>query len=155
MRYAWEINGTRRPLPPLSKACKEYGFECVRRPQYVPDGHCEWCGKELPKRCSSLCSKECRRLFGMAETWNARGGYAKHILRRDNFTCQDCGEFHAMKNSHGIYIPTSDGELEIHHIKPVAEGGGDEPENLITLCHSCHLKRHEQMRSQADKKVNP
>lgn len=60
-----------------------------------------------------------------------------------------------MKNSHGIYIPTSDGELEIHHIKPVAEGGGDEPENLITLCHSCHLKRHEQMRNQADEEVNP
>lgn len=140
--YAWERNGTRRPLPSLWVAKEQYGFEPVRRPRYVPEGRCEWCGGPLPKGCKSLCSDACRRHFNLAVTWNARGGYAKHILRRDNFTCQDCGEFHAMQNQHGQYIPTSDGELEIHHIKPVSRGGGDEPGNLVVLCKRCHARRH-------------
>lgn len=144
--HAWERNGTRRPLPALWVAQERYGFEPVRRPRYVPEGRCEWCGGELPKGCTSLCSDECRRLFNLAVTWNARGGYAKHILRRDNFTCQDCGEFHAVQNQHGVYVPTADGELEIHHIKPVSQGGGDEPENLVTLCKCCHRGRHKRLK---------
>lgn len=140
--YAWERHGARRPLPSLGLAQQQYGFEPVLRPRYAPEGRCEWCGGPLPKGCTSCCSDECRRLFNLAVTWDARGGYAKHILRRDNFTCQDCGEFHAMKNQHGQYIPTSDGELEIHHAKPVHCGGGDEPDNLVTLCKRCHRNRH-------------
>lgn len=51
-----------------------------------------------------------------------------------------------MKNEHGIYIPIDDGGLNVHHIKPVSEGGGDEPENLITLCKDCHKEVHHEMR---------
>lgn len=75
--------------------------------------------------------------------WNrGRDAYSLRILYRDNFTCQDCGEFHAHKNEHGIYIPIDDGKLNVHHIVPVSEGGGDEPTNLVTLCIDCHKKRH-------------
>ena len=28
--------------------------------------------------------------------------------------------------------------LEGHHIIPVKDGGGDNPENISTLCHRCH-----------------
>jgi len=28
--------------------------------------------------------------------------------------------------------------LDVHHILPRSEGGTDEPENLLTLCHSHH-----------------
>ena len=35
----------------------------------------------------------------------------------------------------------------LQYIKFVCDGGGDEPENLITLCKNCHKKRHK-------KKVN-
>ena len=38
-----------------------------------------------------------------------------------------------------------DGNLNVHHIKPVSEGGGDEPENLITLCKNCHKEIHREM----------
>lgn len=31
---------------------------------------------------------------------------------------------------------------EVHHILPVEEGGGDEDENLMSLCRSCHNKVH-------------
>ena len=30
--------------------------------------------------------------------------------------------------------------LQVHHIKPVAEGGNDDEENLIVLCSNCHSK---------------
>ena len=54
------------------------------------------------------------------------------ILLRDSFTCQLCG---AVK-----------GKLVIHHIIPVKYDKDDRniknPENLITLCPTCHKKAH-------------
>lgn len=58
------------------------------------------------------------------------------------FICQDCGEFHAFHNEHGVFVPIDDGKLNVHHIVPVKDGGGNEPSNLITLCIECHMKRH-------------
>ena len=54
------------------------------------------------------------------------------ILYRDHFICRDCG---------ATYSDTG-GRFEVHHVVPVSEGGKDLPENLITLCAECHLKRH-------------
>jgi 5-methylcytosine-specific restriction endonuclease McrA len=31
-------------------------------------------------------------------------------------------------------------ELQHHHLIPRAEGGSDEPSNLITLCFGCYVK---------------
>lgn len=31
---------------------------------------------------------------------------------------------------------------EVHHIKPVLQGGGSEFSNLMSLCRSCHTKIH-------------
>ncbi|MDK7785471.1 HNH endonuclease signature motif containing protein [Gardnerella vaginalis] len=31
---------------------------------------------------------------------------------------------------------------QVHHIKPIAEGGTHARENLISLCKSCHSKIH-------------
>lgn len=71
--------------------------------------------------------------------WNrGRDPYSLRILYRDNFTCQKCGEFHAFVNEYGITIPIDDSKLEVHHLIPVCKGGGDEPENLQTLCRECH-----------------
>ena len=33
-------------------------------------------------------------------------------------------------------------DLEIHHIKPVVDGGTNALENLILLCAKCHAERH-------------
>lgn len=33
-------------------------------------------------------------------------------------------------------------KLEMHHVLPLCEGGDDSPDNLVTLCHDCHLARH-------------
>jgi len=51
----------------------------------------------------------------------------KQVLERDGWRCQDCG---AAQN------------LQVHHMKPRSQLGGDVAQNLITLCASCHGKRH-------------
>jgi len=55
---------------------------------------------------------------------------AKSILKRDNYTCQQCG------NTKGNY--------NVHHIKEWSRFPKlrFEPTNLITLCIKCHKKEH-------------
>ena len=56
------------------------------------------------------------------------------IMDRDENKCQDCGAH--WPNQPNIV-------LEVHHIIPRTGHGTDHPANLITLCHECHLARHE------------
>ena len=37
--------------------------------------------------------------------------------------------------------------MEAHHIVAVEEGGGDEPGNLLAVCHDCHLLIHHVQRT--------
>lgn len=48
------------------------------------------------------------------------------IFKRDAFTCQYCG------NKPPAVV------LEVDHVIPVAEGGGNEDHNLITSCFDCN-----------------
>lgn len=52
------------------------------------------------------------------------------VLNRDKYKCQIC------KGKH------KDSKLEVHHIVYRSQGGSDEAENLITLCHTCHSALH-------------
>lgn len=141
----------RKPLISLYIAVEKYGYRTVPRPQLVPDGSCQWCGKPIVgTRRKSFCSKECSTDFHRLVTWGrTRGAYSNQIVWRDNLTCQDCGEFLAFKNELGIYIPLEVG-AEVHHIRPVEAGGDDSPDNLVTLCHSCHVARHHKPRKDKD-----
>lgn len=62
---------------------------------------------------------------------NARKAIGKRkrfeIFKRDNFTCQYCG----------AQPPTV--ILHVDHILAVANGGGNEDENLTTACEGCNL----------------
>ncbi len=53
-----------------------------------------------------------------------------YVLNRDNYKCQKCKG--KSKNS----------KLEVHHIIFRTNNGSDEPENLITLCKTCHEELH-------------
>ena len=148
MKRAWERNGTRRPFPPLYEAVQKYGAERVHYPcpKYENENQCPWCGKPVNNKRRRYCSKECSERFAWFTVWHrGRDPYSLRILYRDNFTCRDCGTFLAMINEHGMAIPVDCG-AEVHHVIPVSDGGGDEPENLVTLCKSCHAKRHNQLR---------
>ena len=57
--------------------------------------------------------------------WNVR----EYVLWRDNHQCQCC---------HG---KSKDNILNVHHIKS-RKTGGDSPDNLITLCKTCHKAYH-------------
>ena len=57
------------------------------------------------------------------DSWNVR----EYVLYRDNHTCQSC---------HG---KSKDPILETHHIIS-RQIGGDAPDNLLTLCQTCHEK---------------
>jgi HNH endonuclease len=48
------------------------------------------------------------------------------IFKRDGFSCSYCG-------AHPPQVV-----LEVDHIVPVADGGGDEETNLVTACFSCN-----------------
>ncbi len=48
------------------------------------------------------------------------------VFKRDEFTCRYCGR------------KTPDAVLEVDHVIPVAEGGGDEMDNLVTACWECN-----------------
>jgi len=61
-------------------------------------------------------------------------GYANskaYTLHRDNYTCQHCKG------------KSKDKRLEVHHIIFREHNGSDEPENLLTLCKTCHDKVHD------------
>jgi 5-methylcytosine-specific restriction endonuclease McrA len=50
------------------------------------------------------------------------------VLARDGHRCTGCGETRF---------------LELHHVIPREQGGGNEPANLITLCSRCHRFAHQ------------
>ena len=51
----------------------------------------------------------------------------REVLDRDRWRCTTCGKA---------------GRLEMHHIKPMHQGGDHEDHNLLTLCRGCHLNLH-------------
>jgi 5-methylcytosine-specific restriction protein A len=74
-------------------------------------------------------------------------GIKSAVLRRDAYTCQDCGDAFghprrkvfdpsAMKGRGGYRWES----LEVHHIIPRYLRGSDHPGNLKTLCPACHAK---------------
>lgn len=60
----------------------------------------------------------------------------RSVLQRDNHKCQDCGW------THDDWNRSDPRHLEVHHLVHHAEGGANEPENLVTLCNVCHDVRH-------------
>ena len=127
------------------EAQRLYGFDrtTFEKPIYTDKEICRWCGK----KCISdafFCCKKCGRTYNLTLKWSTRNTntYRENLLRRDNYTCQKCGTPHMMINEHGIKIPVSDGNLQVHHIVPRAKGGSDNPDNLITWCKKCHDSYH-------------
>ncbi len=62
----------------------------------------------------------------------------QYVLHRDGYTCKKCGQANC--------------KLEVHHILFRSNGGSDSPDNLITLCSSCHEKLHLSTTAESDSK---
>ena len=61
------------------------------------------------------------------------------ILRRDNWTCQCCGN--------SVFLEPNL-LLEVDHIIPVSAGGKTEPSNLQTLCWKCNRKKSDKIKEE-------
>ena len=55
---------------------------------------------------------------------------------RDGLKCRICG---CAPQS----LETYHRGFEYHHVKPQSEGGADEADNIILLCHDCHTRHHQ------------
>ena len=64
----------------------------------------------------------------MYDEYNVR----QYVLHRDGYTCQCCGAHPTDKKAV---------KLRVHHLES-RKTGGNAPNNLITLCASCHAKLH-------------
>lgn len=53
------------------------------------------------------------------------------IFKRDNYTCQYCGEYGK--------------KLECDHIIPISRGGTNDLDNLITTCKNCNRQKRDKL----------
>ena len=56
----------------------------------------------------------------------------QYVLFRDGFVCQHCKG------------KSKDKKLQVHHVVYRSNGGTNEPNNLMTLCETCHKKVHDE-----------
>ena len=49
------------------------------------------------------------------------------VRNRDGWRCRECGKV---------------GRLEVHHVRPLKDGGSNDLDNLLTLCVGCHKAAH-------------
>ncbi|MDD3473446.1 MAG: HNH endonuclease [Syntrophaceae bacterium] len=59
------------------------------------------------------------------------------ILNQANGVCEACESVGPFKTTYG------DVYLEVHHVKPLSEGGSDTIYNSIALCPNCHRRCHQ------------
>lgn len=99
----------------------------------------------LPIKICKLCKSNFRspqpRQIYCTKVCSSQAQYLKYkksykitywdVLSRDNFQCQYCGR---TPTEHGI-------TLHMDHIKPRADGGKDELDNIVTACSECNLHK--------------
>lgn len=102
-------------------------------------GRCWWCGGEFPdRRARRFCCEKCGWAYVEEFVW----AYASARAVREHPYCADCGV--KRREGHwdtGIYT------LEVHHIDPLNgeerhRSAKNRHDNLVVLCHECHMKRH-------------
>lgn len=79
-------------------------------------------------------SRESRHKRGYGWQWVK---LRNQIMRRDSHLCQPC-------ISKGRVTPAT----EVHHIQAKADGGTDDPANLVAICPSCHDAAGREQRGQ-------
>jgi len=88
------------------------------------DGYCDKHRREIKRRYDKDRPSAARRGY------NYRWQKIRKMFLAENPLCHDCLERGEVKAAE-----------EVHHIKPLAEGGTHEFSNLMSLCKECHSKR--------------
>lgn len=102
--------------------------ECAREVAnlYVYDFECRWIDSDYAEKYGPAPKNKVRRPLPKATR--------EFIFQRDGYTCLHCD---------------AKTDLSIDHIIPVVHGGGDELENLQTLCRVCNSKKGTNLLSEA------
>ncbi|MBE43869.1 MAG: hypothetical protein CMO16_01645 [Thaumarchaeota archaeon] len=109
------------------------------------------CNKPVLGRRSDAkyCSNDCSWDFYVKNNWRL---LRIKIMRRDKFTCQQCGD----KRNRIKVNERSRRNFQVDHKIPVFKGGKQlEESNLWTLCIKCHLaKTRSELRERSYTKNN-
>lgn len=113
-------------------------------PDFRKEPHnCKWCATNLTAPRRSFCSDRCARAYGKATFFSrSMPTLPYRIASRDRFYCRATGEDLALVNRFGVRIPAAQGNLAIHHLVFVANGGSDHESNLVTLSSNAHRAYH-------------
>lgn len=143
----------RDPKTPAKVHCS---WDCFKASRWA-DVLCATCGVSFRKRESEikrssgthLCTRACRNVFtslllGGNGEWTEGGKHGPSrtrgsdwkeakafALARDGSTCQQC---------------SATSSLEVHHWEPYSISFDNSPENLVTLCRTCHQDKHAEYR---------
>lgn len=117
-------------------------------------GLCRWCWYEIPTGRRSWCSQACVTEYLDFTDWKR---IRANVFKRDRGRCQLCGldlakiervlrwSMRWCKRWDSHFWPATalseagvEKEWQADHIKPRADGGGDDLDNLRTLCDRCH-----------------
>jgi 5-methylcytosine-specific restriction protein A len=91
----------------------------TRPAKHRPRGH-----PAVTRRGWSADGRGSRQARGYGADWDK---LRKVILERDKWLCRPC-----------IISGRVTAAQAVDHIKPKAMGGGDDPENLQSICNACH-----------------
>lgn len=111
--------------------------------EFNPEDYPEEIPKEIDEMKCTVFGHICPVVYvaeGLTETAEPRrrGRYIPfkikmRVVRRDNYTCQGCGE-HLLDN-----------EVEFDHIIPVSKGGSSEEHNIRLTCFECNRDKHDRV----------
>jgi len=132
----------RRPSDGNKRFCSSKCFDASRRTNQRTIRRCTTCSIdfeyiEKPHSNSSgkYCSQECRDsdYVNWFQGKPAKGAFRSrwHTIRRRHL---ETGDIHCRLQD------DCKGRLEVHHIEPLRSGENNSPTNLMTVCHSCHVK---------------
>lgn len=104
------------------------------------------------ERCPKAPRRRQRDARGSREPHRAAYGKAQYrrnrqiVLGKTKGRCAACGKAIARK-SDGHWVMEGG---DVHHMRALSEGGGNEVANLVPLCRSCHAKADKARRERGE-----
>jgi len=118
--------------------CNGAGWKSRKMPKkHTADGK-----RERPIHTQTEYEKEYRDKYGKiapSETSTYmmfRYRLKAYLLSHRGNVCEGCGDKYRTQKE-------AMDKLQVHHVVPVKDGGSDEDDNLLLLCHDCHQGKHE------------
>lgn len=92
--------------------------------------------EEILRRAQQRGSYEPNARTALVKYWERAAAVKEYALKWARGICQGCGLAAPFSDKRGRPF------LEVHHIRGLAEGGADCPEDVIAICPNCHRRVH-------------